>query len=75
MTLVDISQLIRSEDIGQYVLTMILRLAHEDDKEEMRMTACHILNLLAESLGQDLCRQYVIPEVVSLSEVPVFSVR
>lgn len=75
MTLVDISQLIKSDDIGQYVLTMILRLAHEDDKEEMRMTAAHLLNLLAESLGQDLCRQFVIPEVVSLAEDPVFRVR
>lgn len=51
------------------------RLAHEDDKEEMRMTASQLLNLLAESLGHDLCKQFVIPEVVSLAEDPVFRVR
>ncbi len=51
------------------------RLAHEDDKEDMRMTAAQLLNLLAEQLGQDLCRQFVIPEVVSLAEDPVFRVR
>ena len=28
------------------------RLAHEDDREDMRMTASQLLNLLAESLGQ-----------------------
>jgi serine/threonine-protein phosphatase 4 regulatory subunit 1 len=50
-------------------------LAHEDDKEEMRMTAAQLLNLLAETLGYDLCRQFVIPEVVSLAEDPVFRVR
>lgn len=53
----------------------IQRLAHEDDKEEMRMTAAQLLNLLAESLGLDLCKQFVIPEVVSLAEDPVFRVR
>ena len=39
------------------------------------MTAAHLLNLLAEILGHDLCRQFVIPEVVSLAEDPVFRVR
>eukprot|EP00599_Poterioochromonas_sp_BG-1_P001708 CAMPEP_0173150372 /NCGR_PEP_ID=MMETSP1105-20130129/10924_1 /TAXON_ID=2985 /ORGANISM="Ochromonas sp., Strain BG-1" /LENGTH=793 /DNA_ID=CAMNT_0014065501 /DNA_START=238 /DNA_END=2619 /DNA_ORIENTATION=+ len=75
MTLVDIAQLVKPDDLGQYILTMILRLAHEDDKEEMRMTAAQLLNLLAETLGYDLCRQFVIPEVVSLAEDPVFRVR
>lgn len=39
------------------------------------MTASHLLNLLAETLGHDLCKQFVIPEVVSLAEDPVFRVR
>lgn len=39
------------------------------------MTAAQLLNLLAECLGQDLCRQFVIPEIVSLAEDPVFRVR
>ena len=39
------------------------------------MTACELLNLLAESLGKDLCTQFVIPEVVSLAEDPNFRVR
>jgi serine/threonine-protein phosphatase 4 regulatory subunit 1 len=50
-------------------------LAHEDEKEEMRMTASELLNNLAESFGYDLCKQFVIPEVVSLAEDPVFRVR
>jgi hypothetical protein len=41
----------------------------------MRMTASQLLNLLAEALGPDLCKQFVIPEVVSLAEDPVFRVR
>lgn len=33
------------------------------------MTAAALLNDLAESLGNDLCKQFVTPEMVSLSEV------
>lgn len=50
-------------------------MAHEDDKEEMRMVATELLNELAECFGQDLCRQFVVPEMVSLAEDPVFRVR
>ena len=74
-TLVELAQLIKADDLGQHVLTIILRLAHEDEKEEMRMTASELLNLLTEVLGHDLCKQFVIPEVVSLAEDPVFRVR
>lgn len=38
-------------------------------QEELRMTAAALLNDLAESLGNDLCKQFVTPEMVSLSEV------
>lgn len=73
--LADIASLVDPDDLGQHVLTIILRLAHEDDKEEMRMTACDLLNSMAECLGQDLCKQFIIPEIVSLAEDPVFRVR
>jgi serine/threonine-protein phosphatase 4 regulatory subunit 1 len=39
------------------------------------MTACELLNHLAEQLGQELCQQFVIPEMVSLAEDPNFRVR
>ena len=39
------------------------------------MTASELLNQLSECLGEDLCKQFVIPEVVSLAEDPVFRVR
>ena len=74
-TLVETAQHIKADDLGQHVLTIILRLAHEDEKEEWRMTAAELLNSLAEVLGQDLCKQFIIPEVVSLAEDPVFRVR
>ena len=39
------------------------------------MTASVLLNRLANCLGPDLCTQFVIPEVLSLAEDPVFRVR
>lgn len=39
------------------------------------MIASELLNLLAVPLGNDLCKQFVIAEVVSLAEDPVFRVR
>jgi serine/threonine-protein phosphatase 4 regulatory subunit 1 len=74
-TLVEIANLLKPQDLGQHVLTIVLQLAHEDDSEETRMTAAELLNMLAECLGQDLCQQFIIPEMVSLSEDPVFRVR
>ncbi len=75
-TLVELSVLVRADDLGQHVLTIVLLLAHaQPEKEEQRMTAAHLLNLLAERLGQDLCKQFIIPEVVSLAEDPDFRVR
>ncbi len=39
------------------------------------MTAAVLLNELAERLGSELCHQFVTPEIISLSEDPVFRVR
>ena len=51
-TLVEIASYLENEDIGQHILTIVLKLAHEDDKEEIRMTASQLFNLLAEHLGR-----------------------
>lgn len=37
------------------------------------MTAAALLNDLAEALGNDLCKQFVTPEMESLSEVRLLS--
>eukprot|EP00953_Heterococcus_sp_UTEX-ZZ885_P034660 17929-Heterococcus_DN1.PRE.1 len=42
---------------------------------QQRMTAAAVLNDLAQVLGPDLCQQFVTPDMVSLSEDPVFRVR
>ncbi|KAF0682470.1 Aste57867_25422 [Aphanomyces stellatus] len=74
-SLVTVAELIKPEDQGQHVLTLVLPLAHEDDDEQLRITALILLNKLAVSLGGDLCCQFCVPEFISLSEDPVFRVR
>ncbi|KDO35750.1 hypothetical protein SPRG_18895 [Saprolegnia parasitica CBS 223.65] len=74
-SLVTLAEIIKSEDQGQHVLTLVLPFAHEDDDEQMRITALILLNKLAVFLGRDLCCQFCVPEFISLSEDPVFRVR
>ena len=74
-TLVGVAKWVRGSDLGARVLTIVLRLAHDDEQEDLRMTAAVLLNELAEVLGPDLCHQFVAPEIISLAEDPIFRVR
>lgn len=74
-SLVAIAPLVKAEDQGAYVLTIVLPLAHDDDNEQFRISAISLYHGLAEHLGADLCQQFCVPELISLSEDPVFRVR
>ena len=37
--LVKVARLVRAPDVGRHVLTIVLQLAHDDENEELRMTA------------------------------------
>ena len=73
--LVAVAELLHVEDQGQHILTTVLQLSHDDEQEDLRMAAVVLLNQLAKYLGPELCHQFVTPEIVSLSEDPVFRVR
>ena len=62
-------------DLGPHVLTVVLQLAHDDENEEMRMTAASLLSDMCGVIGEDLVRQFVAPEIISLAEDAVFRVR
>ncbi|EWM21335.1 protein phosphatase 4 regulatory subunit 1 [Nannochloropsis gaditana] len=74
-SLCHICSLLAPEDRGRRALTLALQLAHDDEQEDLRMTAAKLLNDMVEILGPDLCTQFVSPELVSLAEDPVFRVR
>ena len=73
--LVQSAHLVHADDLAAHILTVVLELAHDDDNEDMRLTAALLLNDLAPCFGSELCEQFVIPEVVSLGEDPAFRVR
>jgi hypothetical protein len=52
MSLCEICALLKQEDRGKHALTLVLQLAHDDEQEELRMTAAKLLNDLVESLGK-----------------------
>ena len=73
--LLELTGLLKPDDRGQTVLTAVLCLAHDNDTEENRVTATQLLGSLAAVVGRDLCCQFVLPEIVSLADDPVFRVR
>lgn len=74
-SLVVAANLVRPEDQGQHVLTIVLQMAHEQEQEELRMLASRLLLELAPTLGDPLSRQFVGPEIASLAQDPMFRVR
>lgn len=74
-SLVEMAALVHPEDQGTHILTIVLPLAHDDDNEQFRISAVNLYNGLAEHFGPELCQQFCVPELISLSEDPVFRVR
>ena len=62
---------VADNDLLPCILTTLLRLAHEEDREDLRTSAASLANKLSARLGEELCRQFIIPEIISLSEDPV----
>lgn len=57
------------------VLTFVLTLAHDEEREQFRCIAVQLFGQLAHLLGPELCQSYIVAEVVSLSDDEVFRVR
>ena len=74
-SLVKVAAMMRAEDIGTKLLTVVLHLVHNAEAEDMRMTGAVLLNEFATSLGPELCGQFVVPELTYLANDSVFRVR
>ena len=73
--LLGLAGLIKPADVGETVLRAVLCLAHDNEIEENRVVATQLLGSLAPVLGPELCRQYVLPDLVCLADDPAFRVR
>lgn len=74
-SLVKVAGMLRADDIGARLLTIVLHLAHNSEAEDMRMTGAVLLNEFATTLGPELCQQFVVPELTYLANDTVFRVR
>jgi serine/threonine-protein phosphatase 4 regulatory subunit 1 len=72
--MVHFARLLRPPD-REDVLTIVLKLAHETESEDLRVTGASLLNTLAPTMGKDLCCQFIAAEIVSLARDPKFRVR
>lgn len=63
------------QDRSDVVLPTVLGLAHDPEEPSCRCLAVSLLSGLAESLGCDLCTQFVVPQLCCLSEDPSSEVR
>jgi len=70
-----LAEVLNTDDRGQYLLTTVLGLAHDDDNEENRMIAVRLLSQMAPLFGKDLCEQFVGLEFLSMGEDPQLRVR
>mmetsp|Transcript_17399 Transcript_17399/g.34167 ORF Transcript_17399/g.34167 Transcript_17399/m.34167 type:complete len:747 (+) Transcript_17399:860-3100(+) len=66
---------VREEDLMEHVLSIVLELAHDESDENLRVTAAGLMNGLSPRFGPELCVQFVVAELVSLSQDPNFKVR
>jgi serine/threonine-protein phosphatase 4 regulatory subunit 1 len=54
---------------------LLLELLKDDGDEEMRIIGLEILDSLAKDFGADVCANYLMYEIVSLQDDPVYRVR
>lgn len=73
-SLVRAADVLRGDDVGKVVLTLVLNLAH-DERDEQRTTAVHLMHELAPRLGHDLCRSFVALELAAFADDSTFRVR
>lgn len=74
-SLITVASHLRPANKVDKVLMTVIQLSQNNDDEDARATAVQLLNGLAETLGPDLCQQFVCVELVSLCEDGAFRVR
>ena len=63
------------EDYTDILLPVLLELLKDDTSDERRILGLELLDILAPVLGQEICQNYLIFELVSLQDDPVYRVR
>lgn len=74
-SLIQVASLIKTTDIEIHIIPIIRSLANDNTDEDSRHEASLLLVNISEYLGEELCKKYVVPLVVKLSDDSSFRVR
>ena len=73
--LVKVSKIMTQEDRTEKILPIILESIRDDSDEEKRILGLELVDRLAEQIGKDVCQNYLMYEIVSLQDDPIYRVR
>eukprot|EP01114_Cavostelium_apophysatum_P015463 TRINITY_DN4208_c0_g1_i4.p1 TRINITY_DN4208_c0_g1~~TRINITY_DN4208_c0_g1_i4.p1 ORF type:complete len:735 (+),score=145.02 TRINITY_DN4208_c0_g1_i4:69-2273(+) len=74
-SLIQLANMIRSDDLEPYILPIVKSLANDNTEEEHRLDAVNLLASICPVLEFDLMKKVVLPHFVKLAEDPSFRVR
>lgn len=64
-----------NEDRTEKILPIILECIRDDSDEEKRILGLELVDKLAEQVGKDNCQNFLMYEIVSLQDDPIYRVR
>lgn len=64
-----------SEDRTEKILPIILESIRDDSDEEKRILGLELVDRLAEDIGKEVCQNFLMYEIVSLQDDPIYRVR
>ena len=73
--LVYLSKYIKSEDKGESVLAIVIKMAQDDDDELKRVASMSLFGALIPYVDKDYFRLFIIPQVKSFADDPSGNVR
>jgi hypothetical protein len=73
--MVQISQYLTPSDRQGLILPIILDSMRDQEDEERRLTSVVLVDELAETLGEELCKEHLLYDLVSLQDDSAFKVR
>ncbi len=64
-----------NEDRAERVLPIILENIRDDSDEEKRILGLELVDKLSELIGRDNCQNFLMYEIISLQDDPIYRVR
>ena len=73
--LVYMTNFMKEDDKGGYVLTIVIQMAQEDEDDQRKETAMRLFGSLAPLVGSELIQCYIIPQINSFVNDSSYKVR